>query len=70
MIAGTFNLVMAQRLARKCCSECLREVNIKETQPNLYNTAKETFVDMKDSLKDEIIKRKINPENWNKFIND
>jgi len=36
MIAGTFNLVMAQRLARKICEECKEEYSLKEENPKLY----------------------------------
>jgi len=40
MIVGTFNLVMAQRLARKVCDHCKSKVNIKELYPQLYTNAK------------------------------
>ena len=31
MVAGTFNLVMAQRLVRRVCSTCKKEISIKDS---------------------------------------
>jgi type II secretory ATPase GspE/PulE/Tfp pilus assembly ATPase PilB-like protein len=43
MISGTFNLVMAQRLARKICPHCKVKYNAKEEQPQLYKAALEAI---------------------------
>jgi type II secretory ATPase GspE/PulE/Tfp pilus assembly ATPase PilB-like protein len=32
MIAGTFNLVIAQRLARKICTNCAKEIDVKSDE--------------------------------------
>ena len=32
MVAGTFNLVMAQRLVRRICSTCKKETSVKDTK--------------------------------------
>jgi type II secretory ATPase GspE/PulE/Tfp pilus assembly ATPase PilB-like protein len=47
MIAGTFNLVMAQRLARRVCQHCKVEVNVKKENPELYNAALEAISSMR-----------------------
>jgi type II secretory ATPase GspE/PulE/Tfp pilus assembly ATPase PilB-like protein len=70
MIAGTFNLVMAQRLSRKVCDKCKTEVNIKEQYPVLYKYATKALSDMdQEDLKKELVLRKINQEQWENFIN-
>lgn len=69
MIAGTFNLVMAQRLAKKVCHHCKQQVTIKDTKER--NFARESFNTMdKQKLKEEIIKRWITPQQRQQFIND
>lgn len=69
MVAGTFNLVMAQRLSRKVCTMCRQQVNIKESQLRL--DAKESFATMdKEALKKEIIQRWITQEQRLQFINE
>lgn len=71
MIAWTFNIIMAQRLWRKCCSECSCEVNVKEEYSEYYWFARDAFAHIdKDIIKREIIKRSIDTNNWNKFINE
>lgn len=71
MIAGTFSLVMAQRLWRKVCENCKVEHNIKEEDPQTYNMAKESIASMdKESIKKELVLRKINMDDWAKFINE
>lgn len=71
MIVGTFNLVMAQRLARKVCDHCKSKVNIKELYPQLYNNAKYSLAWMdKEALKKELVLRWIWKEDWEWFINE
>jgi type II secretion system protein E:response regulator receiver:general secretory system II, protein E, N-terminal len=56
MVAGTFNLVIAQRLCRKICPHCATKINV-QTDPKYLN-ALETFKEFdKDALKDELISR-------------
>lgn len=67
MIAGTFNLVIAQRLCRKVCTHCAHEINVSNDKKRKH--AKETFVNFdKDLLKQEIVDRWITNEQWSKFI--
>lgn len=67
MIAGTFNLVIAQRLARKICSHCAKEIDIRSDERRWH--AKKTFVNFdKEMLKKEIISRWITKEQRSKFM--
>ncbi|MBO4204062.1 Flp pilus assembly complex ATPase component TadA [bacterium] len=67
MLAGTFNLVIAQRLGRKVCSHCGTKVSVKD-HPQ-YNYAKRTFQNFdQDLLKQEIKLRKITQEQWSDFF--
>ena len=67
MIAWTFNLVIAQRLARKCCPNCKQEVNV--SSDIRWQHAKKTFVNFdKELLKKEILARWITKEQWTNFI--
>jgi len=67
MLAGTFNLVIAQRLCRKTCTECVREIDVSNDKKRKH--AKETFVNFdKELLKQEIVARWIGSEQWTKFI--
>jgi type II secretory ATPase GspE/PulE/Tfp pilus assembly ATPase PilB-like protein len=69
MLAGTFNLVMAERLVRKVCEHCKAQVSIKEDPKFLY--AKESFRNFdKEQLKKEVISRNISEKQWNDFINE
>ena len=69
MLAGTFNLVMAERLVRKVCEHCKTKVAIKD-DPKL-NYAKESFRNFdKELLKKEVVSRNISEQQWNDFIND
>ena len=71
MLAGTFNLVMAQRLWRKICDHCKIEYNVKQDNPELYRNMMEALQTMKpEHLKREIKLRKIPIENWNKFTKE
>lgn len=67
MIAGTFNLVIAQRLARKICTNCAKEIDVKSDERRWH--AKKTFMNFdKELLKKEIISRGINKDQWSKFM--
>jgi len=69
MIAGTFNLVMAQRLCRKVCSDCKIQYSIQNTEEHLF--AREAFQTFdKTELKKEIESRNIDLQTRNSFIND
>lgn len=70
MIWGTFNLVIAQRLARRVCHHCKVKINAKKEFPQLYNAAKMALVSMsKDQLLYELKSRWISSEQWNDFKN-
>ena len=69
MLAGTFNLVMAERLVRKVCDHCKAQTNIKDDPKFSY--AKESFRNFdKELLKKEVISRNITEQTRNEFIND
>lgn len=69
MISGTFNLVMAQRLTRKICSECIDVIDSRDTEP--YDNAKETFTHFeKDILKKELIARGITQQERDRFMKE
>jgi len=69
MIAGTFNLVMAQRLVRTTCPDCKIETEVLNDPRYIY--AKKTFVSFeKESLKKEIISRWISQVQRDKFIKE
>lgn len=69
MIAGTFNLVIAQRLCRKVCNHCAQEVDIKNDEKREH--AKKTFVNFdKELLKKELVARWINKQQWTDFISE
>ena len=69
MMAGTFNLVIAERLARKICHHCKSETCVKGTDKHRF--AIESFKNiLAEALKKEIISRKISQEQWDAFVND
>jgi len=69
MLAGTFNLVMAQRLIRTICPNCKTKVS-KKDDPK-YNYAKKSFTNFdKEALKNEIIKRWITQQQRDEFIKE
>jgi len=71
MIAGTFNLVIAQRLWRKICDHCKTKYNIKKDNPSLYKNMIEVLQKMKpEYVKQELTLRWITWERWNEFKND
>lgn len=67
MIVGTFNLVMAERLARKVCDHCNVQTSVKNDPK--YKYARDSFRNFdKEALKKEILSRGINQQQWNDFI--
>ncbi len=69
MVAGTFNLVIAQRLGRKVCSNCTQKIDVKNS--NKYQNALETFRDFdRTALKNELVSRKITGEQRNDFVKE
>lgn len=67
MLAGTFNLVIAQRLGRRVCSHCASKISVKDDKKYLY--ARKTFQNFdKEILKKEIISRGITQEQWSDFF--
>ena len=69
MIVGTFNLVMAERLARRVCEHCKIQTSAKDNPK--YKFARESFRNFdKEALKKEIISRGINQQQRNGFINN
>jgi type II secretory ATPase GspE/PulE/Tfp pilus assembly ATPase PilB-like protein len=53
MLAGTFNLVMAERLVRKICNNCKKEVIIKN-DPKYKYAKKSIEIFNKELLKKEM----------------
>lgn len=69
MLVGTFNLIMAERLVRRVCDHCKIQVSVKDDPK--YTFAKESFRNFdKEALKNEILSRGINQQQWNDFINN
>ncbi len=69
MVAGTFNVVMAQRLIRRLCTECRSTTCIKDTKQ--WKDAVDAFRGIEsDVLKSEILSRNITPDQWKNFIID
>jgi type II secretory ATPase GspE/PulE/Tfp pilus assembly ATPase PilB-like protein len=69
MVAGTFNLVIAQRLARKNCSKCSVPFDVKDDYR--WQHAKKAFMNFdKDRLKKEIESRNITKEQWLAFFTE
>lgn len=67
MVAGTFNMVMAQRLVRRSCSHCVQKQSIKDSKQRV--NAIEAFSGLsQDVLRNEVMKREITPEQWTEFI--
>lgn len=66
MVAGTFNVVMAQRLVRRNCSHCTQRKSIKWT-PEWTNALNAFQWLAPDVLKNEILKRGITPDQWRMF---
>jgi len=67
MVAWTFNLVIAQRLARKNCTNCCTEMDIKNDIRRKH--AKRAFMNFdKELLKKELHDRWVTKEQWAKFM--
>lgn len=69
MVAGTFNVVMAQRLVRRICSTCKQINDVKWTKK--WHNAIECFQWLDPTvLKKEILSRGISPGQWKAFIEE
>jgi type II secretory ATPase GspE/PulE/Tfp pilus assembly ATPase PilB-like protein len=69
MLVGTFNLVMAERLARRVCKQCSKQVSVKDDPKYIY--ARESFRNFdKELLKKEVMSRNITEKQRHDFIND
>jgi type II secretory ATPase GspE/PulE/Tfp pilus assembly ATPase PilB-like protein len=69
MVAGTFNVVMAQRLIRRLCTQCCHNTSIKDTKQR--KDAVDAFRGLEpEVLKSEILSRNIAPDQWRAFITD
>lgn len=67
MLTGTFDLVIAIRLARRVCQHCKATKSIINDPRFLY--AKDSFKNFnQDLLKKEILARNISQEQWDTFI--
>ncbi len=69
MLSGTFNLVIAQRLAKKVCEKCKTQKVIRD-DPRWEYTKKSFKNFDKDRLRLEIQKRRITEDDWNSYINE
>ena len=68
MLAGTFNLVMAQRLWRRVCDKCKVKYNVKKDNPELYKNMMKVLSSMKpEHIKQELKLRWISAERWAEF---
>jgi type II secretory ATPase GspE/PulE/Tfp pilus assembly ATPase PilB-like protein len=68
MVSGTFNLVMAQRLTRKICSDCQQQIDSHDEEE--YAFARDSFAHFdKAKLKEEINHRGITHEQRDLFVN-
>jgi type II secretory ATPase GspE/PulE/Tfp pilus assembly ATPase PilB-like protein len=69
MIAGTFNLVMAQRLTRKICEHCKTQYSIAGTE--LHDDVRAAFVNFdQEKLAEEIMARGIDQQQWDLLISE
>ncbi|MFA5748340.1 MAG: GspE/PulE family protein [Candidatus Absconditabacterales bacterium] len=69
MLAGTFNLVMAERLVRKICNNCKKEVIIKN-DPKYKYAKKSIEIFNKELLKKEMGIRSIDHKLLEKFVTE
>ncbi len=69
MISWTFNLVIAQRLARTICPTCKAKINV--SQDKKYQRSRQCFSNMEpEFLKKEITLRKIDPWMRQAYMNE
>ena len=69
MVAGTFNLVMAQRLVRRVCSTCKHEVSVQDN-PH-WKDSVDAFRGLDTNLlKNEIVLRSIDPLQRKMYITE
>lgn len=68
MIAGTFNLVMAQRLVRRNCTHCQCD---HQLDPEIHQHVRAAFAHFdQEKLKQELLSRSITQEQWKRIIAD
>lgn len=68
-IAGTFNLVVAERLTKRICTHCKTKVSVKDQ--SFYRHAVKSFENYDaDALRKEIQSRNITQEQWKSFMED
>ena len=69
MVAGTFNLVMAQRLVRRICPTCKKETSVKDTLH--WKDSVDAFRSLDTTiLKNEILSRDIDPAQRKTYITE
>lgn len=69
MITGTFNVIVAQRLARKLRDDCKVIENVKEKYPELYKSATQSILTMKaEALNSEMATRGIEKSALSDFM--
>lgn len=69
MVTGTFNVIVAQRLARRIRDESVIEINAREEFPEFYESAKQALLTMKpEQLEKEAEMRGITQEMLEKFL--
>ena len=69
MMTGTFNVIIAQRLARRIRDWSAIEINAKEQFPHLFESAKQALLSMKpELLEKEALSRWITKEMLMKFL--
>ena len=67
MLAGTFNLVIAQRLWRRVCPHCQQKIKVSWTQK--YEVSRNTLRNFdKELLKRELMLRGITQEQWSDYF--
>jgi len=69
MLAGTFNLVVAQRLVRRLHPKQKKQVSVVGTPAYLWAQQSLEHFDA-DELKKEVISRGITKEQWDAFMKD
>lgn len=71
MMTGTFNVIIAQRLARRIRDGSAVEINAREEFPHLYESAKQSLLTMKpEMLQKEAESRGITKEMLAKFLDE
>ncbi len=69
MLAGTFNLVVAQRLVRKLHPEHKKQVSVKDHPAYTWAIASLEHFDSQQ-LRKEVLSRSITKEQWDAFMKE